>query len=188
MDSGRDAGYLPLREYAAIGDGRTLAFVSSDGSLDWLCLPDLDSPSIFAAVLDPERGGGFSFAPEAPFDTERRYLPDTNVLETTFKTATGSVRVTDAMLLPGRGLVPSRELARRIEGLSGEVLMRWRVEPQFHYGKGLLRSVDAKGRRWRRPEAMRWPYRAGRRAFRSSTIDRSAAASSRRREPRRSSS
>jgi GH15 family glucan-1,4-alpha-glucosidase len=133
--SGRDAGYLPLREYAAIGDGRTLAFVSSDGSLEWLCLPDLDSPSIFAAVLDTERGGSFSFAPEAPFDTERRYLPDTNVLETTFKTVTGSVRVTDAMLLPGTGLVPARELARRVEGLSGQVPMRWRVEPQFHYGK-----------------------------------------------------
>ncbi|MGH2974114.1 MAG: glycoside hydrolase family 15 protein [Solirubrobacterales bacterium] len=135
MASGRDAGYLPLREYAAIGDGRTLAFVSSDGSLGWLCLPDLDSPSIFAAVLDTERGGSFSFAPETPFDSERRYLPDTNVLETTFKTATGSVRVTDAMLLPDTGLVPSRELARRVEGLSGEVLMHWRVEPQFHYGE-----------------------------------------------------
>jgi GH15 family glucan-1,4-alpha-glucosidase len=143
--SGRDAGYLPLREYAAIGDGRTLAFVASDGSLEWMCLPDLDSPSIFAAVLDAESGGGFSFAPEAPFDTERRYLPDTNVLETTFKTATGSVRVTDAMLLPGTGLVPTRELARRVEGLSGQVLMHWRVEPQFHYGNKTCRIARREG-------------------------------------------
>ncbi|HET8565855.1 MAG TPA: glycoside hydrolase family 15 protein [Solirubrobacterales bacterium] len=135
MASGRDAGYMPLREYAAIGDGRTSAFVAGDGSLEWLCLPDLDSPSIFAAVLDAETGGSFSFAPEQPFATERRYLPDTNVLETTFETATGSVRVTDAMLLPDGGLVPTRELARRVEGLSGEVPMRWRVEPRFHYGK-----------------------------------------------------
>lgn len=139
MTPGRDAGYLPLREYAAIGDGRTLAFVSSDGSLEWLCLPDLDSPSIFASVLDSERGGSFSLAPDAPFDAERHYLLDTNVLETTFRTAAGSVRVTDAMLLPDTGLVPARELARRVEGLSGEVQMEWRVEPRFHYGERTAR-------------------------------------------------
>ncbi|MGN6588073.1 MAG: trehalase-like domain-containing protein, partial [Solirubrobacterales bacterium] len=127
MPSARDAGYLPLREYAAIGDGRTLAFISSDGSLEWLCLPDLDSPSIFASVLDTERGGSFSLVPEAPFDSERRYLPDTNVLETTFKTATGSVRVTDAILLPYTGLAPGSELARRVYGLSVLVPMHWRV-------------------------------------------------------------
>jgi GH15 family glucan-1,4-alpha-glucosidase len=149
MHSARDAGYLPLREYAAIGDGRTLAFVSSDGSLEWLCLPDLDSPSIFASVLDAERGGCFSLAPEAPFDTERRYLPNTNVLETTFKTATGSVRVTDAMLLPGTGLASARELARRVEGLSGQVPMHWRVEPQFHYGE----RISQIGRRGGTPVA-----------------------------------
>jgi GH15 family glucan-1,4-alpha-glucosidase len=130
----RDAGYVPLREYAADGDGRTVALIASDGSLDWLCLPDLDSPSAFGAILDVEIGGRFVLAPEAPFTAKRRYVPDTNVLETTFETETGAVRVTDAMLLPSSGLPPDRELARRVDGLSGCVAMRWRVQPRFEYG------------------------------------------------------
>ncbi|HEV8616404.1 MAG TPA: glycoside hydrolase family 15 protein [Methylomirabilota bacterium] len=131
--------YVPLRDYALIGDGRTAALISRHGSIDWWCLPDLGSPSVFAAILDADRGGRWVLRPEDEAEAHRRYVPDTNLLETTYTTATGRVRVIDAMTLPGRRLAPLRELARRVEGVDGRVAMRWRIEPRFGYGLGRTR-------------------------------------------------
>jgi GH15 family glucan-1,4-alpha-glucosidase len=133
----RKDGFAPIGAYAAIGDGRTVALVAADGSIDFMSLPSLHSPTVFAALLDPERGGRFVLQPSGRFDVERRYIERTNVLETVYTTGDGAVRVTEALTLQGGGLVPWRELARRVDGLSGEVELRWRLEPRFDWGREL---------------------------------------------------
>jgi GH15 family glucan-1,4-alpha-glucosidase len=91
------ASYLPIDDYALIGDCRSAGLVSREGSLDWLCLPRFDSPSIFAAVLDANNGGRFHVRPLGEYRTERRYLANTNVLETVFRTPTGVCVLRDLM-------------------------------------------------------------------------------------------
>jgi GH15 family glucan-1,4-alpha-glucosidase len=129
----RTDGYAPIREYAVIGNKRTGALVALDGSIDWLCLPDFAGPSVFGAVLDARRGGRFALRPAVPFTAARRYVPGTNVLETTFATDRGTVTVTDAMTRPiAHGLVWN-QVVRRVEGADA-VPMQWEIAPRFQYG------------------------------------------------------
>ncbi|MFI6073987.1 glycoside hydrolase family 15 protein [Actinoplanes sp. NPDC051343] len=125
----RSGPWAPLGEYGVIGNGRTVALIAGDGRIDWWPLPALDAPPAFAALLDPERGGYVELAPRSPFTVKRRYLEDTNVLETTFRTASGEVRVTDALTVGRTGELPWTELVRRVDGASGEVDMAWTVRP-----------------------------------------------------------
>jgi GH15 family glucan-1,4-alpha-glucosidase len=125
----RTDGYADLRSYAPIGDTRTVALVARDGRVDWWPIPDLDSCPTFAAVLDARNGGRLELAPAGPATTTRRYLPGTNVLETTHVTASGTVRVTDALNTGVAGRLPWSELARRVDGVAGRVPMRFAVAP-----------------------------------------------------------
>src|SRR4051794_28905003 len=110
-------GYAPIEDYAMIGDGRSVALVSLDGSIDWLCLPDIDAPPVLAALLDHERGGRFYLRPRERFQASRRYIDDSNVLETIFTTPSGTVKVTEAFLTDGGALLPWAELVRKVEGV-----------------------------------------------------------------------
>ena len=128
-------GYAPIADYAAIGDGRTLALVALDGSIDWLCLPSLDAPGVLAALLDPVKGGSFVLRPAHDFTAERRYADDSNVLETIYSTDTGTVKVIEALLTDSGALLPWTELVRKVDCLEGKVDLVWRLDARPRWGE-----------------------------------------------------
>ncbi|MBV9855934.1 MAG: glycoside hydrolase family 15 protein [Streptosporangiaceae bacterium] len=136
----RDAGFVPIEDYGVIGDGQSAALVACDGSVDWWTAPAMDSPPLFAAVLDPAAGGRFTLEPAVPYQASRRYLPHTNVLETTFSTRDGAVRVIDSVNQGVNGLLAWPELSREIQPQHGEVPMRWRVAPGSRFDTARARA------------------------------------------------
>ena len=133
-------GYAPIADYGVIGNLRTAALVAMDGSIDWCCLPELDSPSVFGALLDAGRGGRFLLAPTAPFEVRQAYLNDTNVLETRFSVEGGLATVTDFM--PLRGSIVGcddpetrAELHRVVHCESGSVEFELEWSPRFGYAE-----------------------------------------------------
>lgn len=133
----------PLEDYALLGDTHTAALVSSDCSIDWLCLPRFDSGACFAALLGGPEHGQWSMAPREDFRVAgRAYRGDSLVLETTLVCASGTVRVVDCM--PIRGDRP--DLVRRVEGVHGRVPMRSVLAPRFDYGS-IVPWVRSHGRR-----------------------------------------
>ncbi len=125
----RRDGFAPIEDYAVLGDGRTVALVAADGQIDWWPVPTLDAPPVCASLVDPERGGHFGLCPVDDFETRRHYIEGTNVLESEYVTAGGSVRVTESLNTGTAGRLPWTELARRIEGISGSVELRWDLVP-----------------------------------------------------------
>ncbi len=124
--------YRPIEHYGAVGDMRTAALVSREGSVDWLCLPRFDSPSVFAALLDDHRGGRFRLRPLGPFRSRQSYLEDSNVLVTAFHTPGGEATLTDFMTVDAS--VP--ELVRLLHCRRGSVEVALELTPRLDYGRG----------------------------------------------------
>jgi GH15 family glucan-1,4-alpha-glucosidase len=149
----RASGFRPIADYGLLADCTSAALVDRDGSIDWLCMPHYDSPAVFARILDPN-AGHWSIAPAGEFASERRYLPGTLVIETTFTTATGTVRLIDAMAFaPGQrghdlGRGAPHEVLRLVEGVSGEVELEMELAPRPEYGlvSPLFRKEERGGR------------------------------------------
>jgi alpha,alpha-trehalase len=143
----------PIDEYGLLADCNSAALVDRGGAIEWLCMPRYDSDAIFARLLDPD-AGHWSIRPPGPFEVARRYLDGTLIIETTFTTADGVSRLTDALVFPHRqrghqlGLDVPHELLRLVEGVSGSAELEMELAPRPEYGlvKPLFRHTEYGGR------------------------------------------
>ena len=137
LSLGAAVAYKDIGSYGAIGNMHAAALVGLDGSIDWCCMPRIDSPSVFAAILDEAKGGSFRIAPLGLYESSQRYLPETNILETTFTTPTGTATVTDFMplgIVRGADHLP-QDLHRIVECTEGSVPMQAVYRPRFDYAR-----------------------------------------------------
>jgi len=127
--------YQPIENYGAIGNMRSVALVGMNGSIDFLCYPTADSPTVFAALLDEKRGGSFRIRPELNHRKVRQqYLPETNILLTRFLADDGVAELTDYMPLSTARNQPD-EIIRRVAVVKGEVSFEMLCAPRFNYAK-----------------------------------------------------
>ena len=127
--------FTPIEDYGLIGNLETCALVAPSGSIDWFPYPHVEDASIFASILDPERGGRFRVSPVGPFESTQRYIDRTNVLETTFETADGTATVTDFMPPAGKVDHPKKVLYRKVTYLKGRIDLEVEFQPRFDYGR-----------------------------------------------------
>jgi alpha,alpha-trehalase len=155
------AEFAPVAAYGLLADCNSAALVDRDGSVSWLCLPRYDSPAVFSRILDPE-GGHFSIRPTESASSARRYLAGTLVIETTFVTASGAVKIVDALAFAeGQrhhelGMSAPHLLLRLVEGLDGAVELALELAPRPEYGlvKPLFRQTAAGGRTFGGPNQL----------------------------------
>jgi len=128
--------YLPIEDYGVIGNMKTVALVSMLGSVDFMCFPDFDSPSVFASLLDQQNGGSFSITPQFDtFKTKQLYLPGTAVLLTRFFSDDGIAEITDYMPVKGMDENSICAIVRRIKTIRGNVSYKINCAPRFDYAK-----------------------------------------------------
>jgi GH15 family glucan-1,4-alpha-glucosidase len=128
--------YLPIAEHGLIGDLHTAALVGVEGTIDWYCCPDFDSPSVFGAILDRDRGGSWRIAPSGTEWTSKQlYFPDTNILITRFLSADGVGELQDFMPIASSSAHPAHSVMRRIVCVRGRVEFEVAIEPRFDYGR-----------------------------------------------------
>jgi GH15 family glucan-1,4-alpha-glucosidase len=132
--------YEPIESYGVIGDMRTVALVSRGGSIDWMCFPQFDSPSVFGALLDDAKGGRFRIRPcEPPRTTKQLYWPDTNVLVTRFLTPDGVGEIDDFMPCSGNAQPHDSQIVRRVRVVRGSMEFEVVCEPAFDYARAAPR-------------------------------------------------
>src|SRR3954454_18296020 len=125
-----------IADHGIIGDLQTCALVTTDGSIDWFCCPRFDSPSVFGALLDDERGGRFRVRPSGvDYTTKQMYFPDTAVLVTRFFTEAGVGQVLDFMPPAGSTATDNHRLVRMIQCVLGEMNFELEIAPRFDYGR-----------------------------------------------------